>query len=127
MFNNPDSGRMANNAPTMPQLAAYAASHPFPTTEPSDHLRAAAIVNRSNGTIKIYNFSDRPIRDADIWVNKAFVQHVSGIAPNSSVVMPMNQLYDGLGQNFATVNAHVNTVQLQMSNEFYNLEGPASD
>jgi len=40
-----DSAKMTAEAPTDTELAAYAASHQFPTTQPSDHLRVAAIIS----------------------------------------------------------------------------------
>jgi hypothetical protein len=126
-FNNPDSARLATNAPTSPQLAAYAASHPYPTTQPSDHWRVACVVNRGSGTIKIYNFDTKPLRDADVWVNKAFVQHIGGIAPNSSVVIRTSELYNGLGQSYSSLNNPVSSVQIQMGSEFHNVMGPAAD
>lgn len=126
-FNNPDSARFATNAPTSPQLAAYAASHPYPTTQPSDRWRVAAVVNRGSGTIKIYNFDNRPIRDADVWINKAFVQHVGGIGPDSSVVIRTSELYNGLGQSYSSLSSPVSSVQIEIGNEFYNAMGPAAD
>jgi hypothetical protein len=125
---NDDSARMSTQALTSPQLAAYAASHPFPANaSASDQLRAAAIVNRSAGTIKVYNFDTKPIRDAEIWVNKAYVQRVSGIAPNSSVLMRFDELYNGLGQSFSSPNGPVSTVHIRMDGTIYALQGPAAE
>jgi len=125
---NGDSARLSTNASTVPELAAYAAAHTYPTTMPAaETVHAAAIVNRSNSTIKIYNFGTRPIREARIWVNKAYVQHINGIASNSSAVIRMDELYNGLGQNFLALNAPVSIVQVQSEDGFYTLLGPAAE
>jgi hypothetical protein len=119
---------MSTQALTSPQLAAYAASHPFPSNaEVNDHLRAAAIVNRSAGTIKVYNFDTKPIRDAEIWINKSYVQRVSGIAPNSSALIRFDELYNGLGQSFASPNGPVSSVYVRMDGAVYAVLGPAAE
>jgi hypothetical protein len=123
-----DTARMSTNARTVPELAAYAASHPYPATMPaSDQVHAAAIVNRSNSTIKIYNFGTRPIRDAQVWINKAYVQHINGIAPSSSAIVRMDELYNGLGQTFLALNSTVSLVQLQTEDGLYTTLGPAAE
>lgn len=123
-----EQARLATGAPTSPELAAYAAAHPYPDkAQASDHLRAAAIVNRANGIIKIYNFDNRPIQDANVWVNRSFIQHINGIAPNSSAIVQFGQLYNGMGKNFSSLNEPVSTVQVEMGNNLYTLEGPAAE
>ena len=125
---NSDSARMSTQAATSPQLAAYAASHPFPNTvNASDQWKAAATVNRASGVIKVYNFDTRPIRDAEIWINKAYVQRVSGIAPNSSALIRFDELYNGLGQSFANPSSPVSTVYIRMDGNVYNVMGPAAE
>ena len=122
------SGRMTAQAPTAPELAAYAGAHTYPTTQPAKPLKAAAIVNRDRGIIKIYNFTSQPIQGADIWVNQAFVQHVNGVAPGSApAVVRFSDLYNGLGQQFSTQNEQVRTVQIESNGNLYTLEGPAAD
>ena len=76
-----NSGKVTAQEQTPTELAAYAGHATYPTTLPaSQDLRAAAIVGPGKKYIKIYNFSTEPVRDADIWVNGAFVQHIDGIA-----------------------------------------------
>jgi len=119
---------MATQAATSPELAAYAASHPFPDkVTTNDQWKAAAIVNRSAGMVKVYNFDSRPIRDAEIWVNKAYVQRVGGIAPNSSTLIRFDELYNGLGQSFANPTSPVSTVYIRMDGNVYSVLGPASE
>jgi hypothetical protein len=123
-----DSARMANVAPTSPELAAFAGAHQYPTTMPtSDHFRIAAVVNRVNGTIKIYNFDTHPVRDANVWVNQAFVEHINGIAPRSSVIIRMANLYNSLGQSFANLDSPVTLVQIEMDNGLLTAQGPAAE
>ena len=127
-MDNSDSARLSTQARTVPELAAYAASHPYPTSLPaSEQVHAAAIVNRADSTIKIYNFGNRPIRDSRVWVNKSYVQHINGVSPNSSAVIRMNELYNGLGQTFTALNSPVSLVQVESEDGLYTLLGPASE
>src|SRR5258706_8795021 len=58
------------------QLAAFAAQSQYPSKQPSDDLRVAALINKGDGTIKIINSTNQAINDAKLWVNSAFVTHV---------------------------------------------------
>ncbi|HEY2585421.1 MAG TPA: hypothetical protein VGI81_06645 [Tepidisphaeraceae bacterium] len=107
------------------ELAAYAGAHQYPATQPArNDLRAAAIVDASQGAIKIYNFGTEPIRDADVWVNQAYVRHIDAIAPGSSISIHMSNLYNGVGQQFSTRGEHVNLVQIQQDHALHTLLGP---
>ncbi len=110
------------------QLAAYAGNARFPRDlEIKKNLPAAAIVSRDKGTLKIYNFSGDPLRDVRIWVNGAYVQRVDGIAPQTSVVLHTNELYNALGQTLAGQNESVSRVQLETRENLYDLWGPAAE
>jgi hypothetical protein len=123
-----DSARTANGAATGPELAAYAGAHQYPTTMPvTDRSPIAAVVNHGSGTIKIYNFDTRPLNDAKIWVNQSFVQHINGIAPRSSVIIRTADLYNGLGQSFASLNAPVSLVQVEANDKLLTALGPAAE
>src|SRR5256885_6212255 len=61
------------------QLAAFAAQSQFPTKQPSDDLRATALIEKGNGTIKIINTTQQAINDAKLWVNGSFVTHVDTV------------------------------------------------
>ena len=116
----------APQPPSTAELAAYAGSHQYPqNAKAGSELRAAALVN--GNVIKIYNFGTEPIRDADVWVNRAFVRHVSAIAPGSSVVIPMSHLYNSVGQQFSARGEHVNLVQVEQDHTLQNLMGPANE
>ena len=129
VFGPGDQARMTAQAPTNAELAAYAGSHKYPATQPArDNLKAAAIVDSGRGVIKIYNFSNQPIQDADIWVNNSFVQHVRGIAPASApVTIRFSDLYNSLGQRFSAQNEHVNNVQIETGGNLYSVMGPAAE
>jgi len=109
------------------ELAAWSAKATYPETQPVDTLKSAAIVNRTMGLIKIYNFTDKSIGESKVWVNRSFVCRVPGIAPQSKVVISVNQLYDNSGNTFATQKDAISTVQLQTDHSFYNIEGPAME
>jgi len=107
------------------QLAAHAAQSEYPAdAEASDELRAAALVDRRANTIKVVNFSNEPIRDADIWVNGNFVHRVPSIPANGSVTLSRSDFYDGSGQNLASVQTAANRIQIVTGDELYNLLGP---
>ena len=124
---NPVGKNTQDMSPT--QLAAFAAKATYPTeTQPSTDLRAAAIVSRSNGTIKIYNFTDHPIRDAKVWVNKAFVTRIDGIPPLSRVTVQTSKLYGPFGNALASEkDSVVSQVQLQTADGLYSLQGPVQE
>lgn len=105
------------------ELAAYAANSRFPSTQPSNDLRATAVVDRS-GNITIYNATAKAITDARVWVNGEFVAHVISIPAHGSVMVTRNQFYNGQGQTLAVVKTAPTSVQLQTGNELYNLQGP---
>ncbi len=109
------------------QLAAFSAKASYPTSQPAEVLPSAAIVNKGAGLIKIYNFTDKPVGDSKVWVNRSFVYHIFGIAPQSKVVISTKDLYDSLGNTFAAQKDDVSTVQLQTDHGFYTVEGPAME
>jgi hypothetical protein len=114
--------------PTSAELAAYAGSHQYPQGEPAhSDARAAAIVNADHGVIKIYNFGTDAIRDADVWVNRAYVRHVSAIAPGSSATLRTANLYNAVGQQFSAKGEHVNLVQIERDHALQTLMGPAAE
>lgn len=114
---------------TPTQLAAFAATSKYPDTQPAaTDLRAAAIVNRGAGTVKVYNFTDRPITNARVWVNKGFVAKIDGIAPQQKVTVTTDKLYGPFGNTFASQkDAPISLIQLQTDDGLYTLQGPAQE
>jgi len=120
---DPQSGRQSESDQT--QLAAYAASSQYPRdAEPSDDLRAAALINRGDNTIRILNFGDRPLNDAVVWVNGAFVGRAASIPPNGSITLSRTEFYDATGRSLASQATSANRVQIQWADQLYNLQGP---
>ena len=125
---DPGGARSTATEPMTPtQLAAYAGNARYPETQASRELRASAIVSRDKGHIKIYNFDNEPLRDVRVWVNGSFVQPIDGIAPQSSVTVRTKELYDGLGNSFASKNEEVTRVELQTHDQLHRLWGPAAE
>lgn len=123
---DPQFGRTA--AADRTQLAAYAASTEFPRdAEASDDLRAAALIDRRANTVRVLNFSDRPLRDASIWVNGSFVNRVDTIPANGSITIPSADFYDATGRSLSAQATTANVVQLQVGDDLYNLQGPVYD
>lgn len=120
--------RAAVARPTSEELAAYAGHSKFPAeATPKNDLEVASIISSDKNTIKIYNFSGDSLRNVDVWVNGAFVQHVSGISPQSSVLIHVDELYNGLGKSFSSQSEPVSRVQIATDHGLYTTWGPASD
>jgi hypothetical protein len=123
-----DSDRAAVATPTSEELAAYAGHSKFPADEQAkSDLQIASILSSDKSTIKIYNFTNDPLRNIDVWVNGSYVQHVAGISPQSSVLIHTDQLYNGLGKSFSGQSEPVSKVQVATDHGLYTLWGPASD
>jgi hypothetical protein len=122
---DPQFGSSNQNDAERTQLAAFAAQQQYPRdATASDDLRAAALIDREKGTIRILNFSDRPLNDAIVWVNGSFVNRVSAIPPNGSKTVSRADFYDATGRSLVNQSTSANRVQIQWGNELYNLQGP---
>jgi hypothetical protein len=111
------------------ELAAFAAKAEYPATRPtSDGLKVAAIVNRSDESIKVYNFGDRSITNSKVWVNRGFVAKVDAIPPQSHVTIKMDRLFGPFGNTFSSQKDTLATlVQLQTDDGLYTLMGPVQE
>lgn len=115
----------SNQGPSVAELAAFAGAHPYPGhLQPRNDLQAAAIVDPNAKVIRIYNFGTEPIRDANIWVNKAFVRRVNAIAPGSSIALHESSLFNAMGRQFADSGDHVNSVEVEHGGNLSTLWGP---
>ncbi|HZL35629.1 MAG TPA: hypothetical protein VFC78_09995 [Tepidisphaeraceae bacterium] len=120
--------KMTTQAPGPTELAAYAGHAVYPANQTATNdLQTAAIVTSSRDTLKIYNFSGHALRNVEVWVNGAFVQHISGIPAQGSVSVKSSDLYNGLGKNFAGQKEPFSKVQLKTPDGFYNAWGPAAE
>ncbi len=107
------------------QLAAYAATNQYPTNmQASNNLQAAAILNKGGDTITIRNFSEQTLHNAKVWVNGAYVREVDVIPAHGSVVLNRGQFFNSAGRSLSDQNVSVANVQIQSSNQLYNLQGP---
>ena len=113
-----------NQADAAARQAAYAASSEYPSTQPSRDLRATALINRGDNTIKIINPSDEAIADARVWVNGAFVARVASIPSHGTVVLNRVQFYDSGGRTLADTKTSATKVELQAGKDFHELLGP---
>jgi hypothetical protein len=109
------------------QLAAYAGNAKFPTTQPENSARVAAIVSADRRTIKIYNFENQPLRAVNLWVNGAYVQPIQGIPAHGRTILRTDKLFNGLGDTFAKRAEEVTRVQLETKDGLYTLLGPATE
>jgi hypothetical protein len=110
------------------QLAAHAGNAKFPTTQPQDGRRIAAIVSKDRRTIKLYNFETTPLRGRiNLWVNGSYVQPITGIPAQSKAVIRTDKLFNGLGNTFASRAEEVARVQLETPDGLYNVMGPATE
>ncbi len=122
--------QVVQNTKTMrsPQLAAWAARAEYPTTAPAgEELKMAAIVDKADKTVKLYNFTGQPIRDSKLWVNRAFVARIDGIPPRSKAEVKFDRLYDGLGNTFAAHKQDVSMVQVEFDGRVHDTLGPATE
>jgi hypothetical protein len=121
---------VAQNSKSMtdPQLAAWAARADYPSTQPNGgELKMATIVDKGDKTIKVYNFTTEPVRDAKLWVNRAFVSRIDGIPPLSKASVRYDRLYDGLGNTFESHKADVSLVQIEIDGRVHDMLGPATE
>jgi len=126
--NSAETNRAAVARPTSEELAAYAGHAKFPDTEPAQSdLAVASIVSPDKTTIKIYNFSKSDLRNVDVWVNGSYVERVSGISPQSSVLIHTSEMYNGLGKSLSGQAEPISRVQVQTDQALYTTWGPAAD
>jgi hypothetical protein len=112
---------------TRTQMAAFAASedNAYPNqAKASDDLRVAAIVDREDGVVRVYNFTDERISNAKLWVNQQYVYRIPAISPNDSVKISRARLYNSRGASLSREKAPISNVQLQRGDELSNLMGP---
>ena len=113
----------ASNGPDeRAQFAAYAATAKYPTDmKASDDFKAIALINPGNESVKLVNYSDEPIRNANVWVNGTFVYKVGTIPSHGAVVVDRDQFYDGTGDTMQRLNATASRVEIQSGDHLYTL------
>ena len=107
------------------QLAAYAATAKLPAdARPSDDLRVAAVVDRSNGNIRLYNFTDKPLAIGNVWVNRTYVSKFDAVPARGYVTLPRSRFFDQTGQSLSSVSTPVENVWIQWDSDVYSVQGP---
>ena len=106
------------------KLAAFAATSKYPTSQPANDLRAVAMINRSNGSVRVINTTDQALRDVRVWVDGNYVTRVDTIPSKGFVTLNRNDFFDSNGISLSTVKTPVNKVQVETPDKFYNLQGP---
>ena len=104
------------------QLAAYAAATHYPgDMKPSSDAKVAALIDAKGDAVRIVNFQDQPIRDANVWINRTFVHKVATIAPHASIELNRKEFFDASGQDMAKLNSVIHDVELQAGDKLYGL------
>jgi hypothetical protein len=109
------------------QYAAFAASSKIPGAEASDELRATALIDREEKTIRVLNPTDRSIRNAKVWINRNFVTPVDNIPSHGSVTLRRDEFYNSSGLPLTKSDTTASVVQLEEGGKLYNLLGPVFD
>jgi len=99
----------------------------FPTglTASSD-LNATALIDHAGDSVRIANASDKDVRDARVWIDGTYFARVSSIPSRATVTVDRKSFVNGSG-NSPTTLKDAKSIQLQMSNNLYNLHGPVMD
>lgn len=105
------------------RYAAIAAKSQIPS-EASDELRATALIDRKDNTIRILNPTDRSIRSAKVWINRNFVTPVDNIPSHGSVTLRRDEFYNSSGMPLTKSDTTASVVQLEEGGKLYNLLGP---
>ena len=115
-------------AMSSPQLAAWAARSDYPQdAQPAGQMKMAAIVDKADRSIKLYNFTGQAVRDSKLWVNRAFVTRIDGIPSLSKAEVKFDRLYDGMGNTFASHKTDVSLVQVEIDGKLHDTLGPATE
>lgn len=114
-----------NAKPT--QLAAYAASMPFPSNlNAQENPDLVALINRQSGAISLMNLGPQPLRDFNLWVNQSYVLHVDRVDPNTARVINKTDLYNSAGNNMENASPEsIRRLNVQTRDgALYNVKGP---
>ncbi|HEX5242095.1 MAG TPA: hypothetical protein VFW23_02450 [Tepidisphaeraceae bacterium] len=123
---NSSSSNAGATGPTDTERAAYAASAHFPTEAPISS-EIAAVSRPSENAVKLYNFSTRPLRNVNVWINQAFVTHLSGIPARGSVTLNTANFYNALGSSLTKENQGIRQIVINSDEGVYSVMGPLSE
>jgi hypothetical protein len=117
---------MAGDRSEVAQLSSYAATAKYPAEAEARRDMPIAVLTKGD-SLRLINFTDKPVRDSDVWVNGTFVRHVDVIPPMGSVTLKRSEFYDSTGQNLKSAASTATRVTIQSGDAHYATLGPAKD
>ena len=121
---NPPMGSNTSRDETA-QLAAYAATSRYPADAKAKTANIAVL--QKNDSIRLINFTNQPVRDANVWINGTFVQRVDVIPPNGSVRLSKARFFDNSGRALTTTQVGTDQVTVQEGDMLYSTMGPVAE
>lgn len=121
-----NKGGMAGTDMERTQLAAYAASTEYPGASSNVDNMNVGVLIQDNGDLRLINFSNQPINNANVWVNKQYVYRVPSVPAKGIVTLSRKLFYNPQGLDLTREKAPVGVVQVQMGNRLVDALGPAS-
>jgi hypothetical protein len=116
-----------NAAPRVVAPARNNTASGFPTgMTASNNLTATALIDHAGDSVRIANASDKDVRDARVWIDGTYFARVSSIPSRATVTIDRKSFVNGSG-NSPTTLKDAKSIQIQMSNNLYNLHGPVMD
>lgn len=108
------------------QLAAYAASAKYPTTQAHELRQLTVTVDRQNNTITLRNFGVRPLQNFNLWVNGAYVLHVDRLDANGAKTISTGDLFNASGTPLSGMSTDsIRLVQVETSDgDLWTVQGP---
>jgi hypothetical protein len=108
-------------------LAAYGAQTAYPDSVKTDaSTTMGCVVEPGVHLLRVLNFGQNSINDADVWVNGTYVLKVDSIPADSYVKLNLSRFYDHDGHSFTDSEATVTKVQLHLGDRMWTLLGPIS-
>jgi hypothetical protein len=116
-----------DNTASNENLVAYSASTAYPDSLKTDtSTTMGTVVESGVHMLRIENFGQNAISDADVWVNGSFVYKVASIPPDSYVKLDLSKFFDHDGHSFVDSQGTVTKVQLHLGDRMWTLLGPIS-
>ena len=107
------------------QRAAFAATARYPGgAQPSAEQPLVFSMDKDGGDLRLMNPSNRPLTDANVWINGQYVQLVPSVPANGVVTLRRNEFYDAQGQNLQNAKATVERVEVQAGGQTIRASGP---
>ncbi len=121
---------MSSSRQETAQLAAYAATTDYPTNTKAtwnDNWHVGAMTKGSD--IRLVNYTDHPVSNANVWVNGTYVHNVATIPARGSVTVSASDFFDKNGHVMSTDSTPLNAtkIELQSGNSLYSVMGPVAD